>query len=261
MPYFRTDRRNKIYYSFIENAKATDTLVFIHGWAESHKIWRDQITFFQNSYQILTFDLRGFGLSSKPTYGYSLSYHSKILHDLVNSLNLNNYWLIGHSLGGMITLKYCTKYSEEVKGAIVIDTTAYIPRTPSIWLNLGTFFISKTLKQVWEKALKSVRMERRQILLRELIRDSESIPLYVSAACGIAVLNSRIRLKLISCPVLIIVGSNDDLTPVSLSKKMHQILPNSHLAIIADTGHMSFLEKPDEINSIISNFLQSTYNC
>ena len=257
MPYFRTDRRNKIYYELHQNAEASETLVFLHGWAEYHKIWRGQIDFFQKNYQILTYDLRGFGLSSKPTYGYSLKQQSKYLRKLIQTLEITNYWLIGHSLGGMITLKYCEKFFDKIKGAVLIDTTAYIPTKLSIWRNLGSFFVSKTLRQIWQRTLKSSKSEQRRTLIENLIHDSDSVPLYVSAACGIAVLNSTMDLKPISCPVLIIVGENDILTPVALSQKMHKKLSNSELEIISDTGHMSFIEKPDEINSRMAEFFHN----
>ncbi len=259
MPYFRTDRRNKLYYELHQNAEASETLVFLHGWAEYHKIWREQIDFFKKKYQVLVYDLRGFGLSSKPTYGYSLKRQSKYLRNLLQNLEISNYWLIGHSLGGMITLKYSERFFDEIKGVVLIDTTAYIPTKFSIWRNLGSFFVSKTLRQIWQKTLKSSKSEPRRTLIENLIHDSDSVPLYVSAACGIAVLNSAVNLKQISCPVLIIVGEKDILTPVDMSKKMHKKLSNSELEIIADTGHMSFLEKPSEINSKMAIFFQSSH--
>jgi 3-oxoadipate enol-lactonase len=258
MPYFRTDRRNKIYYELIENPEVSKTLVFVHGWAEHHQVWREQIEFFQDKYQLLLYDLRGFGLSSKPAYGYSLKLQSKYLHALIQTLNLTDYWVIGHSLGGMITLHYCEKFAEELNGAVLIDTTSFIPTKVTTLRSLGTFFISKTLRTIWQKTLKSMRTEKRRILIQNLIHDVESVPLYVSAACGISVLNSKVDLQKITCPIQIIVGADDALTPVDLSEKMHQKIPNSHLAIIPDTGHMSFIEKPEEINPLLAEFFQKT---
>lgn len=256
MPYFRTDRRNKLYYELNENINASETLIFLHGWAETHRIWRNQIEYFKDDYQILILDLRGFGLSSKPAYGYSLKLQSKFLHKLIQELNLESYWLIGHSFGGMLSLQYCDRYFDEMNGAILIDTTYHIPTDISTLRNLGTFFISKTLRQIWQRTLKSIKLERQRILIQDLLHDIDSVPLYVSAACGVAALNLKVKLKSIKCPILIIVGEHDELTPVSLSRRMHENLPNSQLAIIKDTGHMSFIEKPDEINSIMATFLR-----
>jgi len=256
MPYFRTDRGNKIYYEWLENPSASETLVFVHGWAESHKIWREQVDFFKKDYQLLFFDLRGFGLSSKPTYGYSLKLQAQFLHALIQTLGLKEYWLVGHSLGGMITLQYSEKYSQEMIGAVVIDTAYFLPIKISLWRNLGTFFISKTLRQTWQRTLKSSLIGTRRTLIQDLISDVDAVPLYVSAAYGISVVNFKAHLSSITCPVLIIVGEKDDLTPVDLSKKMHEKLLNSRLEIVLDTGHMSFLEKPEEINTIMGQFFK-----
>ncbi len=242
MPYFRTDRGNKIYYELLENPNASETLVFVHGWAESHKIWREQVEFFKHDYQLLLFDLRGFGLSSKPTYGYSLKLQAKFLHALIQTLGLKEYWLVGHSLGGMITLQYSEKYSQEMIGAVVIDTAYFLPIKISLWRNLGT--------------LKSGLIGTRRTLIQDLISDVDAVPLYVSAAFGISVVNFKAQLSSITCPVLIIVGEKDDLTPVELSEKMHEKLLNSRLEIVQDTGHMSFLEKPEEINTIMGQFFK-----
>ncbi len=254
MPFFRTDRRNKIHYELIKNSESQKTLIFLHGWAELNKIWREQVDYFKDTYQILTLDLRGFGLSSKPTYGYSFRLQSKFLHQLIQYLDLETYWIIGHSLGGMITLQYCDKFYDEMRGAVLIDTTYQIPTQFTTIRNLGTFFVSKTIRQLWLKTLKTAKRENQKTLLQQLIHDVDSVPLYVSAACGIATLNLRVQLKSITCPILIIVGANDDLTPVDLSEKMHQKLPNSQLSIIQDAGHMSFIEKPEEINQIMADF-------
>jgi len=256
MPFFRTDRRNKIYYELIGNPDSSKSLVFVHGWAESHNIWREQLDFFKKDYSILALDLRGFGLSSKPVYGYSLKRQAKTLHTLIQTLNINDYWVIGHSLGGMITLQFCEYYAQEIEGAVVIGTTFYFPAKLSIWHNLGTFFISKTLRQIWQRTLKSIRIEHQRTLIQNLLQDVDSVPLYVSAAYGIAVVNLKLDLNAIVCPILIIVGENDDLTPVQLSEKMHNKMPISELTIISDAGHMVFVEKSEEINAIMAQFFK-----
>ena len=256
MPYLRTDRRNKLYYELIGNPELAKTLVFIHGWAETHDIWREQVEFFKNDYSILTMDLRGFGLSTKPAYGYSLRYQARNIHRLIQALNIKHYWVIGHSLGGMIALQFCEYYAQEMEGAVVIGTMSSFPTKLSIWRNLGTLFISRTLRQVWQRTLKSIRVEHQRSLIQDLLLDVDSVPLYVSAAYGISVVNLRLDLESIICPIMIIVGENDDLTPVRYSQKLHEKLPTSELAIIPDTGHMAFIEKPEEINAIMAQFFK-----
>jgi pimeloyl-ACP methyl ester carboxylesterase len=175
---------------------------------------------------------------------------------MIQALEIRDYWVIGHSLGGMIALQFCEYYFQEIEGAVVIGTTSHFPAKLSIWRNLGTFFISRTLRQVWQRALKSIRIEHQRSLIQDLLNNIDSVPLYVSAANRLSVVNFRLNLKSITCPILIIVGENDDLTPVRLSEKLHEKLPRSELAIIPDTGHMAFIEKPEEINEIMAQFFQ-----
>ena len=85
-------------------------LVFLHGWGQNIEMMRSLADNFKNDYNVLIVDLPGFGLSSEPTYSWSVFDYADALNELVKHLKLKNISLIGHSFGGKVSLVYASKY-------------------------------------------------------------------------------------------------------------------------------------------------------
>ncbi|MBE9129134.1 MULTISPECIES: alpha/beta fold hydrolase [unclassified Coleofasciculus] len=120
-------------------ASSSPALVFIHGWLLSRSYWQPLIDRLVDDYQCLVYDLRGFGdsrslkektdselLEVNPdcvstTSNYSLTAYARDLSILLQKLDIERAWLIGHSLGGSIALWGASVASEQVKGVICIN--------------------------------------------------------------------------------------------------------------------------------------------
>ncbi|MEB3225764.1 MAG: alpha/beta hydrolase [Synechococcus sp.] len=104
-------------------------LVFIHGWLLSRTYWQPLITDLAQDYLCLTYDLRGFGESAAktigdryPDHGYTLADYATDLQHLLDTLDLHNVWLVGHSLGGSIALWGASICADRVQGVICINS-------------------------------------------------------------------------------------------------------------------------------------------
>ncbi|QIZ72935.1 alpha/beta fold hydrolase [Oxynema aestuarii] len=104
-------------------------LVFIHGWLLSRRYWQPTIARLSGEYQCLAYDLRGFGDSQpypNPTSqfhaGYTPSAYARDLAILLETLDLSNVWLVGHSLGGSIALWGAAKAPDRVQGTICVNS-------------------------------------------------------------------------------------------------------------------------------------------
>jgi pimeloyl-ACP methyl ester carboxylesterase len=103
-------------------------LVFIHGWLLSRHYWKPLTARFASDYQCLSYDLRGFGESvprcgeDSPDSCYSLSAYANDLKILLNQLDIDRVWLIGHSLGGSIALWGADACPEQVEGVICLNS-------------------------------------------------------------------------------------------------------------------------------------------
>ncbi|MBD2482883.1 alpha/beta fold hydrolase [Planktothrix sp. FACHB-1365] len=114
-------------YELTSPTSSGDVLVFIHGWLLSRHYWQPVIDLLASQYQCLSYDLRGFGdsqlLAGNPSRLaiYTPISYAEDLAILLDTLNLNNAWLVGHSLGGTIALLGADKLPEQVKGVICVN--------------------------------------------------------------------------------------------------------------------------------------------
>ncbi|MEA3378032.1 MAG: alpha/beta fold hydrolase [Nanoarchaeota archaeon] len=104
MNYFKTDKNIQIHYKFLPK-KNKPTLIFIHGLALDHTCWQHFIENLKGDCGILCFDLRGHGLSSKPRKKreYQIKNFVDDSEKLIKHLKIKDFYLIGHSLGGLIS--------------------------------------------------------------------------------------------------------------------------------------------------------------
>ncbi len=89
-----------IYY---EVSGSGEPIVFIHGFTLDHRMWRPQVEFFAQDYQVITYDVRGFGKSSIPTQPYS---HDDDLLALLTYLGIEQAHIVGLSMGGRIATNF-----------------------------------------------------------------------------------------------------------------------------------------------------------
>jgi pimeloyl-ACP methyl ester carboxylesterase len=121
MPYITVGKENSgnidIYY---EDHGTGQPVVLIHGWPLSGRSWEKQVpALLDAGYRVIMYDRRGFGASSKPTFGYDYDTFSSDLHKLVIDLDLRDATLVGFSMGGGEVARYLGTYgSERVRTAV-----------------------------------------------------------------------------------------------------------------------------------------------
>src|SRR5580693_4914598 len=98
-------------------------IVLIHGYPLSGASWEKQVPVLLDAgYRVITYDRRGFGKSSQPTEGYSYDTFAEDLHKLVTQLKLQDFTLVGFSMGGGEVARYLGKYgSGDVSKAVIIS--------------------------------------------------------------------------------------------------------------------------------------------
>lgn len=112
-------------YDITPPTASKDVLVFIHGWLLSRRYWQPLIEQLSPNYQCLSYDLRGFGASQlyqeTNSAGYSLIDYANDLALLLKQLQIENAWLVGHSIGGSIAL-WAADQLPQVKGVICLNS-------------------------------------------------------------------------------------------------------------------------------------------
>lgn len=117
MPYFALQDMTKLYY---EEQGTGRPVLMVHGWSGSHESMADVVDILKDHCRCITYDHRGHGVSDKPMGGYSIEQLARDLHELVCYLDLQDFVLAGHSMGGQVVLSYVEQFGCERLSKLMI---------------------------------------------------------------------------------------------------------------------------------------------
>jgi len=124
--YFSSEKGFEIAYE-ISGDKNNPKMVLIHGLFFNSDCWRDQLPVFKPEFNILRYDLRGHGKTTKPKKKFALRNYVDDLHALLLHLNwTKELYFVGHSLGGIIAMAYAILYPSPIKKMVVADSFCFV---------------------------------------------------------------------------------------------------------------------------------------
>jgi len=244
----------KIFYNIRESGKSK-ALIFVHGSGGNSNTWKNQLNL-EIDYDIVALDLPSHD-QSDDFQDLSLNLYVEVVHQLIKFLQYKSVILCGHSLGGAIIQQYYFTYPKEVSGLILCNTGGKLRVAP---------FILDSLKKNYSKFLEDLpagafyRATPKE-LIDPYIEETSKIGAEVTYTdfkiCDD--FNVLDKLSSINIPCLIIVGKQDQLTPVKYSEYFHDKIKNSELHIINKAGHMVMVEKSVEFNQVIKDFINNYF--
>jgi len=257
---------NHIRINYIE-AGPTDApvILFLHGFPFDKSIWRDQLSFLQKDFRIIAIDMRGHGESELGSEEFSIDLFAYDLIEFMNSLALDEIVLCGHSMGGYVALNAIHRFPKRFK-ALILCGTSCIADSPEVkQKRLNTIQLIQNegqekyavdiLPKLFSKS-SMINLPGETILIKDLILKT-SLDSIVRTLKALAKREeSCSNLSLINVPVLIIVGSDDSLTPPALSEQLLKGIQGAKLKIFQDAGHLTNLEKSIEFNHEVYDFLK-----
>ena len=235
-------------------------LVLVHGFLGSSEMWKPQIDYFKNNYRVLTPDLPGFGRSNKSDPCNSIFSMAQIIIDCLNKRGINKFYLLGHSMGGMIVQEIAKIAGDKILKLICYGTGPFgeIP---------GRFeSIDETREKLKKKGLEETA---NRIAKTWFVKKENSKYFYLCSSAGKATnleaadnaliamknWNGLGNLKDIKNETLIIWGDKDRSYNFDQVNALNKNIPNSELKIIKGCSHNTHLEKPDEFNHCVADFL------
>jgi len=251
MPFFNY-KEKKIYYQI--NGNGTEkAIIFIHGSGGNSNLWKYQLNDLDGISSKIAVDLPSHAQSDKFSE-LSLDLYVDVLNVLIDRLKLNEVILAGQSLGGAVIQSYYFKYPEKVSALVLIATGARLRVLPSTFEILkkdfqeflkfspiGAFY-KETSKEITDFYIKEAAKTE-----REVFHDDYSI-------CDR--FDVMDKMNLIKIPCLIICGKDDKLTPPKYATFFNDKIEESELILIDKAGHIVMLEKPDEVNQAIEDFIE-----
>ena len=250
-------------------------MLLLHGFAQTCHSWDFVALGFSDNYRVIVLDQRGHGDSDWASDGdYSPETQQKDISGIVNELGLENFVLMGLSMGGRNSFTYAANNSGKVKALVVVDAA---PQN----MQQGTQNIRSFVQQ--DDELDSVDAFVERVLQYNPRRDPQQVR--GSIMHNIKELPSgkwtwkydrALRspgrrmgsdpetekrlwgyLETLQCPTLLVRGGGSDIVAMDTADRMHQAIPNSRLATIDGAGHLVMGDSPSGFQSAVTDFLAS----
>jgi pimeloyl-ACP methyl ester carboxylesterase len=241
-------------------------LLLLHAGVADCRMWDAQFEAFSKSYQVIRFDLRGFGRSNMPSGSFS---NYEDVRALLDFLQLKPVYLLGISFGGLIALDFTLAYPNYVQalilGAPSVSGASPSERIKQFWeeedqaleggdiegateLNLRLWVDGphRTARQVDPEVRKQVRDMQLAIFKKEIPDDIEEMELSPSAID---------RLREVAIPVQVMIGELDLEEKHTLADRLVSEIAGSQKVIIPGVAHMLNMERPEVFNRRVQEFL------
>jgi len=243
-----------------------EPLIFIHAYPLCSRMWDKQAEYFNDRFRVITYDIRGLGYSNElESYLFTMEDLVDDLENILNHIKLDKVNACGLSVGGYILLRSAERMPERFSSLILADTKAESDDHDSM-LNrsAGIKKIRSGMKDEFIEAMLPKLISNEGFNNPEINNKVREMMgwMDVNGMCSVMIAiatrtNLINRLKNISIPSLVIVGKEDALTPVIHSFYLKENLRNAKYHLIKNAGHISNMEKPEEFNKALEEFLLS----
>jgi 3-oxoadipate enol-lactonase len=231
-------------------------IVFAHGGGGSHMSWWQQVPAFSKSYQCVTFDHRGFGLSREIPDGPGAASFVEDLRGLLDHLGIDKAAVVGQSMGGWTVLGFAATYPHRTSALVLCDTTAGMD-DPEVRAEQD--LIAKRAEGGLIPKAFAPDFGQREPALHFLYSEINQLnnlpPKLLAGLFGLRfpadpLVEHRI-------PTLLVWGDQDLLIPPATMEMMKRRIPHARTALVRGGGHSVYFEKGAEFNSILLEFMRT----
>lgn len=238
-------------------------VVLLHGFGEDGTVWNQQVEFLKSKFQVIVPDLPGSG-KSETIKDMNMEGFADVIYEILNHENIPICTLIGHSMGGYITLAFVENYSSRLNAFGLFHSSAYADsEEKKETRRKGIEFINKNGAYEFLKAItpnlfsaisrKEIAPTIDKFITRLDYFTNDTLVAYYEAMMKRP--DRSILLEKSTVPVLFIIGQFDTVFPFNHSLKQSQLPNRSSIHILYESGHMGMIEETDKSNSILNNFL------
>lgn len=240
---------------------ATVPLVLVHGHPFDHTMWNPQREAFSSSRQVITPDLRGYGASPPGPEVTSFEQFAQDIGTLLDELEVESCVLAGLSMGGQIVMDCYRQFPERVRGLVLADTfpAAETPEGVAVRHAMADRLLREGMRGYADEVLDKMVAPYASPEVRSHVHRMMTATAPKAAAAALRARaerpDYRDLLTRVTVPALVVVGTDDEYTPVADAEAMHAALPFSELRVIEGAAHMPNLERPTEFNEALDAFL------
>jgi len=253
----------RLYY---ETAGSGRPVVLVHGFGLDRRMWDAQFFDFARQWQVVRYDLRGFGRSALPVVGEPYR-HVDDLAALMDHLSIEQAALVGLSLGGLVVLNTALEFPDRVSALVLVDAIVggrpmsaawnddyravrnqarehSVEASKQAWLNLSLFAPARAHPQAGPR-------------LRQMTADWSGWQ-FDNRDPENTVVPAIDRLGEVRVPALVLVGERDQPDFLAIANELKAGLPEARQGVVPGAGHMLPMEAPGEFNALVMDFLKSS---
>src|SRR2546421_5565852 len=249
----------KIHYKLLaaDQNRTKPTLVFVHGWCCDMSVWQKQAAAFEGKINMLFVDLPGYGLSDHPKIDYTMDLFAKGINAVMEDAKINEAVLVGHSMGTPAIRQFYRLYPAKTKALIVVDGSLrpFTSDREQIekWVSR---FKEETLKEEASKMLAAMIPEDNTAMRERIQKLVENTSPQVAISSQRGMFDPSIwNDDAITVPTQALMAQSRFWTE-DYKEFVKKLVPNLDYREFQGVGHFLFMEKPDEINAAISEFLK-----
>lgn len=273
----------------VEEAGAGPTVVLVHGFCLDLTSWHFTIRDLAEGFRLVLYDVRGHGLSERPASAdWSIDALARDLDAVIEATSPREpVVVVGHSMGGMALLRYCSLFPDKVgpraRAIVLADTTerdvigGMVPEAAAL--------LTPALRLIEQAATRAARRSpaafdglrraradlvgmlirlmgfgprapRAQVAFMERMLSAVPAEVLVPIVTTLRSFDATDALEAIDVPTLVVCGARDRLTPPACSRRLAREIHHATMRAIPSCGHMPMLERPQEFNGILAAFLR-----
>jgi 3-oxoadipate enol-lactonase len=235
-------------------------LVLVNSLGTDLRMWEPQVPLLSRRFRIVRYDCRGHGASDAPPGEYTLEQLGHDLLVLLDALHIEQAYVCGLSLGGLVTLWLASRHPDRVARAVFADTAARIGTRES-WTTridlvkaggmgaIRDMVLARFLSEGFRSHYAEVALKIGKML------EATNPEGYRGACAALRDADLRDALAAIRSPSLIMVGELDEATPPAQAQELHTGIKGSKLVILRKAAHLANVEQPEAFNTAIQAFL------
>jgi pimeloyl-ACP methyl ester carboxylesterase len=240
-------------------------VILLHGFMESRNMWDELSNRLNADYRVLCPNLPGFGNTPLPKDPITIDLLALAIKNWLHHLNINKCVLMGHSLGGYITLSFAEQFPESLLGFGLIHSTAYADseekkhNRDKMVRFIKKYGVQKFVPE-FIPLLFHQSGEKIQNIIDELVAESIEIKDECVINYALAMKNRPDRTHLLkkqNTPILFVAGENDSLMSKNDLLAQSRNLDPEFVIMLKKSGHMGMFEEQDQFYMAIAGFLRS----
>ena len=221
------------------------TIVLLHGWGQNIDMMKPIGDRFTKDFDIVIFDLPGFGNSSEPEYVFSCYDYVELIHKALEELKVEKPIIIGHSFGGKLGLLYASIYETE---KLVCLASPFCKEIQKVTMKAR---LLKMLKKI--PVLNKLEDFAKRHMGSTDYRNASGVMRNILV--GHVNLDIKEDIKKIKCPTLLIWGTHDEAVSIERAYELEKLIKDAGLVVYEGCTHYAYLERLGQTISVLRSFL------